>query len=363
MLRRAEKHKMIPLSPRKQEILRALVEEYIHSATPVASETLVRKYGLSFSSATVRHELAGLEEANLIYQPHTSAGRVPTDLGYRYFVEHLMHESALALDEQRLIRHQFYQVQDQLDQWVRLTASVMAQLLHSAAVMTPPRSSEGHLKHFEVLSVTELSAHLVLVLTDGTVKQQRLLLDAPIGQEEFSNAAPRLNKLFENKNIDELQALLASHDFSATERLVGTTIARMLEQHGDPIGDTFYREGVVNILDQPEFTSMGPEQERSERVRKVMSVLEQHRFLPALSTHLREVNGVQVIIGGENEWDEMRDVSLVVARYGQEGKIGGLLGVIGPTRMQYGRAIAVVRYMTRVMNELLAEMYGYDDLS
>lgn len=353
---------MIPLSPRKQEILRALVEEYIHSATPVASETLVRKYGLNFSSATVRHELAGLEETNLIYQPHTSAGRVPTDLGYRYFVEHLMQESALSLDEQRLIRHQFYQVQDQLDQWVRLTAAVMAHLLHSAAVMTPPRSSEGRLKHFEVLSVTELSAHLVLVLTDGTVKQQRLLLDTPIEQEEFSRSALQLNQLFADQNASEIQALLEKYDLSPGERLIGTTIARILGQHGDPIGDTFYREGVVNILDQPEFTSMGPEQERSERVRKVMSVLEQHRFLPALTTHLRDVNGVQVIIGGENEWDEMKDVSLVVARYGQEGKIGGLLGVIGPTRMQYGRAIAVVRYMTRVMNELLAEMYGYDDL-
>lgn len=353
---------MIPLSPRKQEILRALVEEYIHGATPVASETLVRKYGLNFSSATVRHELAGLEEANLIYQPHTSAGRVPTDLGYRYFVEHLMQESTLRLDEQRLIRHQFYQVQDQLDQWVRLTASVMARLLHSAAVMTPPRASEGRLKHFEVLSVTDLSAHLVLVLTDGTVKQQRLLLDTAVNQEEFSNSALRLNRLCANKNAREVQEILVEQDFSATERLLCTTITRMLEQHGDPIGDTFYREGIVNILDQPEFTSMGQEQERSERVRKVMAVLEQHRFLPALTSQLRSSDGVQVIIGGENEWDEMRDVSLVVARYGREGKVGGLLGVIGPTRMQYGRAIAVVRYMTRVMNELLAEMYGYDDL-
>ena len=131
---------LAPLSPRKQQILRALVEEYIHNATPVASETLVRKYGLPFSSATVRHELAGLEELDLINQPHTSAGRVPTDLGYRYFVEHLMQESALSLDEQRLIRHLFYQVQDQLDQWVRLTASVMARLLNSGAVMTSPRS-------------------------------------------------------------------------------------------------------------------------------------------------------------------------------------------------------------------------------
>src|SRR5438552_2086671 len=180
---------MTPLSPRKQQILRALVEEYIFTATPVASEALVRKYGLRFSSATVRHELAGLEEAQLISQPHTSAGRVPTDLGYRYFVEHLMLESALSLDEQRLIRHQFYQVQDQLDQWVRLTASVMARLLHSAAVMTPPRASKGHLKHFEVLSVTDLSAHMVLVLTDGTVKQQRILLDSAIHQEELSGVA------------------------------------------------------------------------------------------------------------------------------------------------------------------------------
>ncbi|HET9922390.1 MAG TPA: heat-inducible transcriptional repressor HrcA [Ktedonobacteraceae bacterium] len=352
---------MTALSQRKQQILRALVQEYIHTATPVASETLVRKYGLRFSSATVRHELAGLEEASLIYQPHTSAGRVPTDLGYRYFVEYLMEESALSLDEQRLIRHQFYQVQDQLDQWVRLTASVMARLLHSAAVMTSPRSDEGRLKHFEVLSVSELSAHLVLVLRDGTVKQQRLLLEAPLQQAELSAVSTRLNELFHDKSANEVDALLSNYDTSSVEHLVGSTIAHILEQHGDPLGDVFYREGVVNILEQPEYSRMGPEEERSERVRKVMEVLEQNRFLPVLASHLRESDGVQVIIGGENEWDEMKDVSLVVARYGQEGKIGGLLGVIGPTRMQYGRAIAVVRYMAQVMNELLSELYGYEE--
>ncbi|HLI08598.1 MAG TPA: heat-inducible transcriptional repressor HrcA [Ktedonobacteraceae bacterium] len=351
---------MIPLSQRKQQILRALVQEYIHSATPVASETLVRKYGLHFSSATVRHELAGLEEAGLIYQPHTSAGRVPTDLGYRYFVEHLVEDSSLSLDEQRLIRHQFYQVQDQLDQWVRLTASVMARLLHSAAVMTPPRASEGRLKHFEVLSVSDLSAHLVLVLMDGTVKQQRLLLEAPLEQAELSAISSRLNTLFYQKSAAELAEILSHYDASSVEHLVGNTIAHMLEQHGDPLGDVFYREGVVNILEQPEYSRIGPEEERNERVRKVLEVLEQNRFLPALASQLRDADGVQVIIGGENDWDEMRDVSLVVARYGREDKVSGLLGVIGPTRMQYGRAIAVVRYMTQVMNELLSEVYGYE---
>ena len=277
---------MIPLSQRKQEILRALVEEYIHSAIPVASETLVRKYHLNFSSATVRHELAGLEEAHLIYQPHTSAGRVPTDLGYRYFVEYLMQESALSLNEQRLIRHQFYQVQDQLDQWVRLTASVMARLLHSAAVMTSPRANVGYLKHFEVLSVTDLAAHLVLVLRDGTVKQQRLLLEASIDQEELSVLAARLNKLFQEKNAIEVEALLGKFDFSPIERLIATTIARILEQHGDPLGDVFYRDGVVNILEQPEYSRMGPEEERNERVRKVMEVLERSRALETEMTAL-----------------------------------------------------------------------------
>ncbi|HEX4206101.1 MAG TPA: heat-inducible transcriptional repressor HrcA [Ktedonobacteraceae bacterium] len=351
---------MTPLSQRKQQILRALVEEYIHTANPIASETLVRKYGMRFSSATVRHELAGLEEANLIHQPHTSAGRVPTDLGYRYFVEYLMQESALPIDEQRLIQHQFYQVQDQLDQWVRLTASVMARLLHSAAVMTAPRSREGRLKHFEVLSVTDLAAHLVLVLTDGSVKQQRLLLEEPLHQEELSALSTRLNAMFQEKNFVEINQFLATQQFSAVERLIGYNIAHILEQHDEYLGDNVYREGVINILEQPEYSRMGPEGERNERVRKVMEVLEQNRFLPALVSQLDATRGVQVIIGGENQWDEMKDVSLVVARYGQEGKVGGLLGVIGPTRMQYGRAIAVVRYMTQVMNELLSELYGYE---
>ncbi|MBX5457146.1 MAG: heat-inducible transcription repressor HrcA [Thermogemmatispora sp.] len=360
----------IPLSPRKQEILRALVEEYIHTGMPVASETLVRKYGLRYSSATVRHELAGLEEAKLIYQPHTSAGRVPTNQGYRYFVEHLMEESALSLEEQRLIRHQFYQVQDQLDQWVRLTASVMARMLHSAAVMTPPRASVGQLKHFEVLSVSDYSAHLVLVMSDGTVRQRRLLLETPYKQEDLSAISTRLNKLFQGKNAAEVMAILEKRGFSPVEQLIGTAIAQLLEQHSRLVSDLFYREGVLNILEPPDGRSRASdeerrershralEEERRERVNKVIKVLEEKSFLPALASHVRESDGVQVIIGGEDEWDEMKDVSLVVARYGREDKLSGLLGVIGPTPMQYGRAVAVVRYMVEVMNDLLEQGYG-----
>ena len=369
---------MTPLSRRKQQILCALVEEYIHHANPVASETLVRKYELPFSSATVRNELAGLEEANLIHQPHTSAGRVPTDLGYRYFVEHLMRESALTLDEQRLIQHMFYQVQDQLDQWVRLTASVMARLLHSGAVITPPRSTRGRLKHVEVLSVTDLSAHLVLVLMDGSVQQQRLLLETAALQEELSATTARLNPQIRGKEASELNEWLLAYDPTPLERVIVNAIIRILEQRGDLQDEgVFYSADIVNMLDrsaayQNSSVREEREDERVERIRKlmeemeykrvqqVMDELEHKRILPALASQISSNEGVQVIIGGENQWDEMRDVSLVLAQYGQKGKVSGMLGVIGPTRMQYGRAIAVVRYMSQVMNELLAELYGYE---
>src|SRR5262249_268046 len=164
------------LSQRKEAILRALVEEYTRTAEPVASkqlsDQLAGTYGPGYASATVRNELATLEEEGLIYQPHVSAGRVPTDLGYRYFVERLMGESRFSVDEERLIRHQFHQVQHQLDEWVRLTASVMAQALQSAAIITPPRGmpprgAQPKVKHFELLALYDAVALLVLVLQDG----------------------------------------------------------------------------------------------------------------------------------------------------------------------------------------------------
>ena len=343
------------LSPRKEAILRSLVEEYIRSATPVASETLRSKYLLPWGAATVRNEMASLEEEGLLFQPHTSAGRIPTDLGYRYFVEHLMLESALSLDEQRRIRHQFYQVQHQLDEWVRLTASVLSRALQSAAVVAPPRAVEGRLKHFEVLSLQEMVALLVVVLQDGAVKQERLLLDTPATQEELSALSQQMNRLLVDLSAPELEQQTKDINLDVNERLVLDAILRMLSQHGEYSAETFYHDGILQMLSQPEFTTIGLEHERNQRIRKVVEVLEQNRLLPAVAAQV-PVGGVQVIIGGENEFEDMKDVSLVVSRYGHEGQAGGLIGVVGPTRMQYSRAIAVVRYMTEVLNDLLGEL-------
>src|SRR5215467_8530209 len=224
------------LSPRKEVILRALVEEYTRTAEPVASkqlsDRLARIYGPGYASATVRNELADLEADGLIYQPHISAGRVPTDLGYRYFVERLMGESQLALEEQRLIRHQFYQVQHQLDEWIRLTASILAQALQSAAVVMQPRSDEARLKHFELLSLTDTVALLVLVLDDGTVRQERLLLDLPTSQDELSRLASHFNDRFRGATANAVAERIAAETsrLAPDERLVMESLARLLAQ-------------------------------------------------------------------------------------------------------------------------------------
>jgi heat-inducible transcriptional repressor len=345
------------LSQRKEVILRALIEEYTRTAEPVASKQLSDQlagiYGPGYASATVRNELAALEEDGLIYQPHVSAGRVPTDLGYRYFVERLMGESRLALEEQRLIRHQFYQVQHQLDEWVRLTASVMAQALQSAAIVTQPRAAQASLRHFELLSLYETVALLVLVQHDGSVRQERLLLETPATQDELSRMASRLNARLHDADAEAVERTLQGGAVEANERVVLESLARMLLQLDLLTSDAFYSDGIVQLLRRDEFAHADP-----RRIRQVVEALERHRFIPALAPQVMATDGIQVIIGGENSAEELKDMSVVVARYGTQEHLSGLVGIVGPTRMQYGRAIAMVRYMTEVLNDLLSELYG-----
>ena len=338
----------------------------MRTAEPVASKLLSDRlaaiFGAGYASATVRNELAALEEEGLIYQPHISAGRMPTDLGYRYFVERLMGDSQLSLEEQRLIGHQFYQVQRQLDEWVRLTASVMAQALHSAAIITPPRSAIAQVKHFELLSLYETIALIVLVMEDGSVQQERLALDEPYRQDELSHIARRLNERFSRADAETVRRRAAQmdYDLASDERLIVDSLIRMLTQASLSLPDSVYHEGLANLLRRDEFTRGDP-----DRIRDVVEALERNSFVPAIAPQVMEADGVQVIIGGESGSEALKDISVVAARYGAKGRPSGLLGVVGPTRMQYGRAVAVVRYLTQVLNDLLAETYSetYSDAS
>ena len=271
-----------------------------------------------------------------------------------------MGESRLALEEQRLIRHQFYQVQHQLDEWVRLTASVMAQALQSAAIVTQPRASQASLRHFELLSLYETVALLVLVQHDGSVRQERLLLESPATQDELSRLALRLNGRLHDADAATVERALitlpSDGTAEANERIVMESLVRMLTQ--------------LDLLVL-----------RRLLLRRHHPIAAARRVHPRQSTaHPRGGRGAgaaplhpgagpagdgdrwhQVIIGGENSAEELKDMSVVVARYGTQEHLSGLVGIVGPTRMQYGRAIAVVRYMTEVLNDLLTNTYNSYD--
>ncbi len=187
---------MTNLTERQKQILALVIRDYIETAQPTGSQRLVEAYGLHYSSATVRNEMMALTEMGYLRQPYTSAGRVPTEEGYRYFVRQLMGHTELSAQTQRTIIHQFYQAGSDVDRWMRLAASVLAQQSQAASLVTAPHPDQTTFKHVELIGTQGRQVLMVLVLAGGEVRQQMLALAEPVGQEHLSQAAQRLNTLF-----------------------------------------------------------------------------------------------------------------------------------------------------------------------
>ena len=339
---------MDDLTPRQQLILGLVIRDYVALAQPVGSKT-IQGYGLGVSSATIRNEMAVLEERGYLVQPHTSAGRVPTERGYRYFVERLMSESHLPLEEQRTIRHQFHQVGVDLEQWMRLAASVLARTAQSAAVVTSLRTDQCRLRHLELISIQDALAMLIVVLEGGMVRQQMLTLDEALGQDTLTQIANRLNDLCVGGTKQRVQNCY--RQVGALEQQILAVVAEIMKGVDEQASLHLYRDGLLNILHQPEF--MVP-----ERARNVVHLLEDRTLLEGLLTEMLEVGGVHVIIGGEGRWNELSECSLVVSPYGVSGEATGALGVMGPMRMPYSRAISTVRYVAGLLSDLFRDLYG-----
>lgn len=342
---------MNELTSRQQLILALVIREYIAGAQPVGSKT-IQNYGLGVSSATIRNDMAALEDTGFLSQPHTSAGRVPTEKGYRYFVERLMQESHLPLDEQRLIRHQFHQVGVDLEQWMRLAASVLARASRAAAVVTSLKTEQARLRHLELISIHDSLAMLIVVLEGGMVRQQVLPLDEAMSQDTLRQVTNRLNDLCTGASVQRIRAVI--HQGGAFEQRVLEVLVALMKQVDEQSGLYLYRDGLLNILHQPEFSV-------AESARNVVQVFEDRTLMENLLTEMLEVGGVQVIIGGEGRWNELRECSLVVSPYGVSGEAIGALGVMGPMRMPYSRAISTVRYVAGLMSDLFGDLYGESD--
>lgn len=343
------------LSVRQRNILRVLIQEHIASATPVGSGTIQKLGQLGVSSATIRNDLAALEELGYVTQPHTSAGRVPTVTGYRYFVEQLMEQVDLPVPEKRMIRHQFHQVRLELDQWMRLTATVLAQASQAAALVTPPHATTSRFRHMELISINDALCLMVLVLQDGSMHQEMLGTALPIDQDALSRASNRINALLRDRTAREIQA--SSHPDLAGLRgwraQVLERIIYLMEQVDRQSILEIYRDGLVNVLREPEFVE-------STRVRQIVEILEHRGFLESVLAKTLNATGVQIIIGGEGTYEEIDEVSLVLSPYGVKGKASGVLGVMGPRRMSYARAISAIRYVGHLMDGMVSEVYGIE---
>jgi heat-inducible transcriptional repressor len=343
------------LDPRSESILRAVIDEYVTTASPVASQALVDRYGLGVSSATVRNILADLESAGLLTHPHTSAGRIPTDAGYRYFVESIADSTQLPPVEQLMIRHQFGQVQHASEQWFRLAATTLASANRIAGLATPAKPRAAHVRRIDLVAISDRLASLIIVFREGALRQVLVTLSEPAEQEALTRAAVVLDGVMAGRTAADAERALARIDsdgpIGALVRRVGERVIAAVRDYDATVIEEVFSDGLLHVMEAPEF-------ERSDKLRRVFAALENRAYLGELLERVAGTGSVNVFIGAENAPEEMRDVSLVLAPYGQPGNAVGVVGVLGPTRMAYPQAIGTVRFVSNLLNELVQHLHA-----
>ena len=340
---------MTTLSERQKIILSLVVHEHIKGSQAVASGALIRGYNLKISSATVRAELNTLTELGYLRQPHTSAGRVPTEEGYRYFVNNLLNQSDLPATTRNTINHQFYQSDKGLHEWLPLAASVLATQNRAVSIVTSPHIKRVAFKHLELISVRGSQVLMVLVLVGGEIRQQIISLDNIYTQNQLSDLAQKINNGCENSTLDEIEQFrLIDEPLSDT---ILNAVAEQMRFSEDYANGKFFMDGLTNVLGADE--TVDPDQ-----TRVALKLIEERQNLDDLmlrANHNQEIGGVQVLIGCENTWQELRDWSIILTRYGVPEQMSGTLGILGPMRMPYGHAINTVRFVGELLSDLISE--------
>jgi heat-inducible transcriptional repressor len=339
---------MTELTDRQRFLLSLVIHEYVHSATPVGSKHVVDEFNLDMSSATVRNEMAVLTDMGYLRQPHLSAGRVPTEDGYRIFVSNIVHETDLPDSTRRTISHQFYQMRQDVEGWTKLAASVLAHQSQAASLVTAPHPEKSRFKHLELIAARGRQVLMVLVLMGGEIMQRFITLAELVPQEQLSGVADLFNSLFTGHNMEEMSS--DTLIFNSLEQDLHQCIIDEMEQADSMISGDVVLDGLTNVLAEPEFSTSG-------EARRALRVLEEKPLLNDILAktvlHASSLGGVQVLIGGEGIYDALSQCSIVLARYGTPGLATGTLGVLGPMRMPYGRTISIVRFLSGLLSDLV----------
>ena len=331
------------LDERKAAILRVVVEEYIETAQPVGSSHVAAVPDLSVSSATVRNEMAVLERDGYLVQPHTSAGRIPTDKGYRFFVDTLTEPGPLDPARRQQVKDFFAKAHGELEQMLQDTSRLLSGLTDYAAVVIGPTHEVATIRSAQVVGLAPRAALLVVVLSNGVIEKRTLELDHETGEERIAAATAHLAGHLQGRTLHDLGHPLTTGD-PATDGVVGQAM-RSLAAPREAEPDQVYVGGASRMANA--FDAI-------EQVRQVLSILEQQYVVVGL---LRDVldRGLSVAIGTEHGVASLADCSIVVAPYTVEGEAGGTIGVLGPTRMNYPQALAAVAVVSKRLGTRLAE--------
>ncbi len=338
---------MTELDDRKAAILRAIVEQYVDNAQPVGSQTVTQSAGLGVSAATVRNEMAVLERDGFIRQPHTSAGRVPTDRGYRYYVDHLAGAGALTQAERRRVVEFFTSATMAMDDLLHETSQLLARVTaHAALVVGPQQESVTvHSAHLALLQPTVLL--VVLVMSNGSLEKETVILDVPAAPDDVNAAGARLAAHLEGLRLADVPtAKFLGPPGDRADVLARASCEAFRGHESHHHGEPLYVGGASRLAAEQESFS-------TTSASTVLELLEQH---VVLATLLRELlgPGLTVRIGSENERPDLRECSLVLAPYVVEGEAIGTVGVLGPTRMDYRKAQAAVTAVSQRLGRQLS---------
>ena len=334
------------LRERREAVLRVVIEDYIIGAVPVASKTIVAKYGLEVSPATIRNDTAYLEREGYVIHPHHSAGSVPTDKAYRYYVELIGEDIELPPVEQYLIYQMFREAKEELEQWLKMVAALLARFVHNMVVITSPKAARCRLKHVDLVALQDFMALLIVVLYEAKVRRQILSFNKIIAQDELTRLANKLSSIYVGMTSNEILANRAGLSFEESQ--IAGCLAEMIAtedklEYGEP-----YLEGLRLMLSQPEFAN-------NPRILSILEMLEGEDWLRNIFCQELNKGEVKVVIGEENPAPALQDLSLIISQYGVSDKASGIIGVIGPKRMDYSKAISSLNCLSTLLSNSVAE--------
>lgn len=337
------------LNERKIMVLQAIIDDYIRSAEPVGSRTIARRYNLGVSPATIRNEMADLEEIGYIIQPHISAGRIPSDKGYRFYVDVLMEPSEIPEGKRSEIQRRVGAISHEVEQLVQEASKMLSVLTNYVAVVLAPQMNKCVIERIQLLALDEYRILLVLVLYPGLVQNRIVRMPGTYDPDALPQISRELTERLQGVAYRDLLSSLIKE----IKREYGDLGAALLDVIAGELVDSkqekVFLSGAISIFEQPEFKDL-------ERAKGLLGLLEQKDALSGLISTLSRYSGVQVTIGRENPMEEIHECSVVTSTYSVGSKVMGAIGVIGPTRMEYANVYSVVELLANSLSEVLTDL-------